>query len=158
MKGTNAPETLTGSLAALAGQTRRLMTRRLAQEPWVAEAGFRPPAFGILSWVERLQPVSQKQISDRLGTDPSDLVATFDMLERAGFVTRSRDPRDRRRYSLTLTESGEEQLRRFRVIAAEVQEELLAPLDDDERETLQRLVERVVEHQLHTGADEGNEG
>jgi DNA-binding MarR family transcriptional regulator len=157
MKGTNAPETLTGSLAALAGQTRRLMTRRLAQEPWVAEAGFRPPAFGILSWVERLQPVSQKQVSDRLGTDPSDLVATFDMLERGGFVTRSRDPRDRRRYSLTLTESGEEHLRRFRVIAAEVQADLLAPLDDDERATLQRLVERVLAHQLAGEAADGNE-
>jgi DNA-binding MarR family transcriptional regulator len=154
MKRTNATElVLTSSLAALGGQIRRLMARRLAQEPWVAEAGFRPPAFGILSWVERLQPVSQKQVSDRLGIDPSDLVGVFDMLERAGFVSRSRDPKDRRRYSLTLTDSGDEQLRRFRVIAAEVQDELLAPLDDDERETLQRLVERVVEHQLKAGAD-----
>jgi DNA-binding MarR family transcriptional regulator len=153
MKRTNAPDiALTSSLAALGGQTRRLMARRLAQEPWVAEAGFRPPAFGILSWVERLQPVSQKQVSDRLGSDPSDLVAVFDMLERAGFVSRSRDPKDRRRYSLTLTDSGHEQLCRFRLIAAEVQDELLAPLDDEERETLQRLVERVVEHQLSTGS------
>jgi DNA-binding MarR family transcriptional regulator len=155
MKRTSAPEmVLTNSLAALAGHTRRLVSRRLAQEPWVAEAGFRPPAFGILMWVEQLEPVCQKEISDRLGVDPSDLVAVFDMLERAGFVRRGRDPKDRRRYALTLTPSGEEQLRRFRVVAAEVQDELLAPLDDDERATFQRLVERVVEHQLSNGVQQ----
>ena len=159
MKRTSGPEiALTNSLAALAGHMRRLMSRRLAQEPWVTEAGFRPPAFGVLMWVERLQPVCQKEISDRLGTDPSDLVAVFDMLERAGFVSRGRDPKDRRRYALTLTPSGEEQLGRFRVVAAEVQDELLAPLDDDDRATFQRLVERVVEHQLNREIADRNGG
>jgi MarR family transcriptional regulator, lower aerobic nicotinate degradation pathway regulator len=152
MKRTRAPEiALTNSLTALAGHTRRLMARRLAKEQWVVEAGFRPPAFGILMWVEQLQPVSQKEISDRLGTDPSDLVTVFDMLERAGFVSRGRDPKDRRRYALTLTPAGEEQLRRFRLVAAQVQDELLAPLDPDERAMFQHFLERVLEHQLSSG-------
>ena len=142
---------LTSSLGALAGMTRRLFARRLAEEPWVAEAGLRPPSYGVLSWIDRLEPVSQKQISVRLGLDPSDLVSVVDTLERAGFVSRSRDPQDRRRYSLTLTPLGRKRLRRLHSVAAAVEDELLAPLDAAEREVFHRLVQRVVDHQLNAG-------
>lgn len=141
---------LTSSLRGLAALTRRLFARRLAGEPWVAETGLRPPCHGVLTWIERLEPVSQKQISDRLGLDPSDLVPVVDILERAGFVSRSRDPQDRRRYSLTLTPLGRRRLRRLDTIAAEVEGELLAPLDAAERTALRQLVERILDHERDT--------
>lgn len=146
----------TSSLRALGGLTRRLFSQRLAQEPWVAQAGLRPPAYGVLIWIERLEPVSQKQISDRIGVDPSDLVGVVDALDQAGLVSRIRDPQDRRRYSLTLTALGRKRLRRLDAVAADVEAELLAPLDPDERAMLQELVERVLDHQRNAGppADE----
>lgn len=147
---TEAPTTpvgLVGLIGALGAAGRRLFARRLAQEEWVAQAGLRAPAYGVLLTIERLGPVSQKQISDQMGFDPSDLVGVIDILEREGFLTRARDPQDRRRYSLTLTALGRKRLRRFSTIAAEVEEELLAPLDDHERQTFRALVHRVLEHQ-----------
>lgn len=153
-----APERVTSLLGGLGSITRRLFSRRLAQEAWVAKAGLRPPSYGVLIWIERLEPVSQKQISDRLGVDPSDLVAVVDLLEGAGFVTRSRDPHDRRRYSLTLTPLGRKQLRRFDAIAAEVEDELLAPLDDEERQAFRRLVRRVIDHQMNEDGPGGEQG
>jgi DNA-binding MarR family transcriptional regulator len=141
------PVGLVGLIGALGAAGRRLFARRLAQEEWVAQAGLRAPAYGVLLTIERLGPVSQKQISDQMGLDPSDLVGVIDILEREGFLTRARDPQDRRRYSLTLTSLGRKRLRRFSTIAAEVEEELLAPLDDDERQTFRLLVHRVLEHQ-----------
>ncbi|MGH8990325.1 MAG: MarR family winged helix-turn-helix transcriptional regulator [Acidimicrobiia bacterium] len=143
-------KTSTGSLPLALGRMsailRRELTRRLAAETWVAEAELRPPSFAVLSLIGRLQPVSQKQISDHLSADPSDLVATFDALERAGFISRDRDPDDRRRYSLALTAEGEARLERFREISEEIADVVFAPLDAGERDTLLRLVERVVDH------------
>ena len=142
-----APVGFVGLIGALGAAGRRLFARRLAQEEWVIQAGLRPPTYGVLLTIERLGPVSQKQISDQMGFDPSDLVGVIDILEREGFLTRGRDPRDRRRYSLTLTALGQKRLRQFSAIAAEVEEELLAPLNDDERQTFRALVRRVLEHQ-----------
>ncbi|MBY8850586.1 MarR family transcriptional regulator, partial [Saccharothrix sp. MB29] len=48
-------------------------------------------------------PTSQRQISDRLGIDASDLVTLVDDLERLGYAARLRDARDRRRYSVHVT-------------------------------------------------------
>ncbi len=141
------PVRLVALLGALGASGRKLFARRLGQEDWVATAGLRPPSYGVLMAIERLGPVSQKQISDQMGLDPSDLVPVVDILEGAGFLVRSRDPQDRRRYSLTLTPAGRKTLSRFDTVAAEVEEELLTPLDGEERATLRRLVERVLEHQ-----------
>jgi len=145
--GPATPAGLVGLIGALGAAGRRLFSRRLAQEEWVTRARLRPPAYGVLLTIERLGPVSQKQISDHMGLDPSDLVGVIDILEREAFLTRGRDPQDRRRYSLTLTALGRQRLRQFSVIAAAVEEELLAPLDDDERRTFRALVQRVLEHQ-----------
>jgi DNA-binding MarR family transcriptional regulator len=144
---TVGPVRLIALLGALGASGRKLFARRLASEDWVAQAGLRPPSYGVLMAIGRLGPVSQKQISDQMALDPSDLVGVIDILEAAGFLVRSRDPQDRRRYSLTLTAAGRKALARFDAVAAEVEEELLAPLDDDERQAFRGLVERVLAHQ-----------
>jgi DNA-binding MarR family transcriptional regulator len=47
-------------------------------------------------------------ISQRLGMDPSTLVRSVDRLERQGLVVRGRDPKDRRRNPISITEKGRE--------------------------------------------------
>jgi len=54
-----------------------------------------------------------KELSQTLMVEPATLVPVVDTLERHGFIRRSRDPRDRRRMPLELTESGEEQISRI---------------------------------------------
>jgi DNA-binding MarR family transcriptional regulator len=137
---------LASAISLLATVSKRLLKQRLASQDWVAEAGLRPPCLGALTWVRRLEPASQKQISDRLGLDPSDVVAVVDLLERAGFVCRVRDPDDRRRYALTVTPAGLAALRRLEAVAAAVQDELLSPLDEVSRATFERLVQQIVSH------------
>jgi DNA-binding MarR family transcriptional regulator len=46
------------------------------------------------------------ELSHRFMLDPSTLVPAVDALERRGFIERGRDPNDRRRVPLSLTESG----------------------------------------------------
>jgi MarR family transcriptional regulator, lower aerobic nicotinate degradation pathway regulator len=137
-------------IAALAAVSRRLFKERMKTEQWVIDAGLRAPSYAVLICVDRLGPISQKRVADEIATDPSDLVAVIDILERAGFVGRERDTDDRRRYSLTLTPAGRTALARLDEVAAEVQAETLAPLDAGEREMFEQLVRRVLAH--HVGA------
>ena len=103
----------------------------------------------MLHVVAAREPVSQREVSDALLLDPSDVVTLVDILERAGLVERKRDPADRRRYALEVTTAGQLAVVRLREINHEANQELLAPLDADERAQLAALLARVVSH--HTG-------
>lgn len=138
--------TLTHRLAAI---TRRAVGDRMANESWAHEAGFRPGCIGVLRVVAAREPVSQREVSEALLLDPSDLVTLVDILEAAGLVERRRDPVDRRRYALEVTPRGQLAVVRLREINRETNEELLAPLDEQERAQLAELIGRVVRH--HTG-------
>lgn len=138
--------TLTHRLAAI---TRRAVGERMANESWAHEAGFRPGCIGVLRVVAAREPVSQREVSEALLLDPSDLVTLVDILEAAGLVERRRDPADRRRYALEVTPRGQLAVVRLREINRETNEELLAPLDEHERAQLAELIGRVVRH--HTG-------
>ena len=133
----------------LAAITRRAVGERMAHESWAHQAGFRPGCIGVLRVVAAREPVSQREVSEALLLDPSDLVTLVDILEAAGLVERRRDPADRRRYALEVTPRGQLAVVRLREINRETNEELLAPLDEHERAQLAELIGRVVRH--HTG-------
>jgi DNA-binding MarR family transcriptional regulator len=127
----------------LAQEMRRQIHDLMADEQWAADAGFRPPCMGVLAVVEHLQPVSQRQISDHLGLDASDVVGILDILEAAHMVQRQRDPADRRRHAVVLTELGETAARRFAALRAEATDRVLAGLDADERRQFVHLLHRA---------------
>ena len=135
-------DALTGVLL-MAREMRRQVHDLMAGEQWAAEAGFRPPCMGVLAAVEKLQPVSQRTISDHLGLDASDVVGVLDILEAASMVERRRDPRDRRRHAVVLTERGETAARHFAVLRVIATERVLADLNDDERRLLVDLLDRA---------------
>jgi DNA-binding MarR family transcriptional regulator len=62
---------------------------------------------GILSML-MYENLTISVISQRLGMDPSTLVRSVDRLERQGLVVRGRDPKDRRRNPISITEKGRE--------------------------------------------------
>ena len=135
-------DALTGVLL-LAREMRRQVHELMAEEHWAVDVGFRPPCMGVLAVVEKLQPVSQRQISDHLGLDASDVVGVLDILEAASMVERRRDPRDRRRHAVVLTERGEEAARHFAALRVKATERALADLDQEERRTLVELLDRA---------------
>ncbi len=68
-------------------------------------------------------------ISKRLGMDPAALVRLVDSLERKGLVLRGKDPHDRRRNPLQITQKGLELVQAIPVIA----------VDDDTYRALQSI-------------------
>jgi DNA-binding MarR family transcriptional regulator len=102
------------------------------------------PHLAVLAALDEFGAASQRDISRRLRIDPSDLVAFVDWLEGVGFVHRTRDERDRRRYRVDLTPAGRRALDVRTHIIERMNEEIFRGLDDHERERLHELLLRAV--------------
>ena len=132
------------ALFLLSKELRRHMHELMANEQWAIDAGFRPPCLGVLAVVADAQPVSQRQISDRLGLDASDVVGVLDILQGAGLIERRRDPQDRRRHAVVLTPAGEKAARHVAELRAVAEDRTLAALDTAERQQLASLLHRAL--------------
>jgi DNA-binding MarR family transcriptional regulator len=135
---------LVSGIFVLARELRRHIHEVMATEQWALDAGFRPPCVGVLHVVAESGPVSQREISDHLGLDASDVVGVLDILEAAGLVQRRRDPDDRRRHAVVLTGDGEGAAERLKVLRSEVEARVFAGLDPDERGQLAELLHRAA--------------
>jgi len=106
-----------------------------------------PPQAGIIGLIGRQSGLSQQALANLLGMFPSRLVLMLDELERSGLIERRANAGDRRTYSLYLTASGTKALHAIGRIARQHDEALCAALNEDERETLARLLSRIAEEQ-----------
>src|SRR3954452_21693707 len=104
----------------------------------------RPKHFAVLNAIALSDGASQQEIGGHMGLDPSGLVGAIDELEGMGLVARRRDPADRRRYALGLTEDGNAMLRRARRLVTDRARELLGALDDEEVQTLVAVLAKVA--------------
>jgi DNA-binding MarR family transcriptional regulator len=137
-----APRRLQGTAFWLLGRAAR-QAERVTQER-LFEAGMRRGFYGVLATLEEFGPGAQAEIGRRLGIDPSDMVAILNDLERTGYVSRERDPDDRRRNSVTMTTAGARALVRFDGAIADAQDAMLGSLSAAERDQLIALLERLA--------------
>jgi DNA-binding MarR family transcriptional regulator len=110
----------------------------------LAPLGLRPKQFGLMNVVALADGPSQGEIGAAMGIDPSGLIATIDDLEERGWLERRRDPADRRRNVVVLTEAGAAKLAEGRQAARRRAEELTAPLSAKERRALRDLLAKIA--------------
>jgi DNA-binding MarR family transcriptional regulator len=104
----------------------------------------RPPQFGILNLVETHPGITQQELVAGSLIDPSSMVAVIDELEELGLAERRKHPKDRRKHAVHLTAKGKRTLARAREAVDRFADELLAPLDPEERETLRLLLRKLA--------------
>jgi DNA-binding MarR family transcriptional regulator len=76
--------------------------------------------------------------------DANNCVLLLNELEEAGWTERRRDPEDRRRHVVHLTDEGREALGRAREAQTSLEDEMLASLDAEEREQLRTLLRKAL--------------
>ena len=100
--------------------------------------------------------ITQHALGKLVGIDPSSMVSTIDELEAKGLVERRPHPTDRRAHALYITELGRRTLAQGRKLARTAQEELLAPLNAEEREQLHSMLLRLAEATREVGPTPGD--
>jgi DNA-binding MarR family transcriptional regulator len=124
-----------GLLLALLGQ--HAMRRLRAAH---TEHKLSPRQFHLLGLLHDRGAMTQRELGTLMDVDPSILVTLLNPLEADGYLSRDRDPADRRRHVVTLTRAGERQLERAAQAQRDAEDELFAGLTDTQRDQLRRLL------------------
>lgn len=135
------PEDRATSPGLLLSQIGRVATR------WITDAldplGLTPRSGAALLILRAHGPRSQQALCSEMEIDPATLVAHLNELETAGLISRRRDPQDRRRHIVEISPLGRRRRAEADKRVLAVERRLLATLDEDEHDTLRRLLLRV---------------
>jgi DNA-binding MarR family transcriptional regulator len=129
-------------LGALVG---RLVPRLVAlEEPILRAAGLSMWEYAIVSEVAATTALSQRELSQRTGRDPTRLGRHLDELQERDIVSRERSG-NHRQWSVSVTEHGRELHARVRFEIRTVEDELLrGAMSDSQAATFRRLLRQLV--------------
>src|SRR5690348_2063821 len=97
----------------------------------------------LLGYLSSGAPALQQQLCESLWLDPNNCVLLLNELEDLGYVERRRDPADRRRHMVEITNDGKDALERAERAQESLEDEILGGLTEDERATLRSLLRRA---------------
>ena len=107
--------------------------------------GLKLKDLAVLAYLRDHGRVSQSGLADALCTDANTCVLVLNELETAGRVERRRDPADRRRHLVAITAEGLVALEHAESAQSTIEDDVLATLTIEERETLHGLLQRALE-------------
>ena len=127
-------------LIALLIQINKALHRRTSEEL----LGMRLKLFLLLGYVRDRGAVSQQELETGLLMDANSVVLLLNEAEAAGFSVRLRDPADRRRHMVELTDAGRAAVERAEKAREGIEDEVLSDLSLEERKTLRKLLKQVL--------------
>jgi DNA-binding MarR family transcriptional regulator len=100
--------------------------------------------YAALAYIAAQEGMAQQTLSEILCMDANNLVLLLNELEDEGLVRRVRDPADRRRHVVQITDDGLARFDRAREARAVVEDEVLGALSAAERDELHRLLAKAA--------------
>jgi DNA-binding MarR family transcriptional regulator len=128
-------------LVSLVTQLNKAIHRRSSEEL----LGMRVKPYIALGFIRDHPGVSQQELEAAMFMDANAVVLLLNELESARYLIRRRDPQDRRRHIIEMTAAGRHALERADKARETLDEEVLAVLSAEERATLRKLMNRVLE-------------
>ena len=107
--------------------------------------GIRPRHVAALIELRDTGELSQQALCGHLHLDPTNLVEILNELEERGYAMRRRDPEDRRRHLVEISDKGVAVLDEVAKVMDAVEDELLAGLDPAERAGLEDVLTSIWE-------------
>ncbi|MCC6891003.1 MAG: MarR family transcriptional regulator [Hyphomicrobiales bacterium] len=98
----------------------------------------------VLGKLMEIGSCTQNHLGRLVYLDPVTTMGVVDRLRKRGFVQTSNDPGDRRRRTVSLTDSGFRATRSATKIGTEITKLTLAPLTTRERQTIARLLKKLM--------------
>jgi DNA-binding MarR family transcriptional regulator len=126
---------------SLLTQIYKALNRRTGEEL----LGMRFKPYMTLGYIRDHPGATQQELESALFMDANSVVLILNELEAARFSIRRRDATDRRRHIVEITESGRKALDRADKARESLEDEILGDLSVDDRKTLRRLLEKVLE-------------
>lgn len=139
------PDDAPAWLIQRASRTLRVLFLRMMEE---RAGGVTPEMWLVLSRLYARDGQYQTQIADSTFRDRPNTSRIVAGLEERGYVQKQRDPDDRRRMRIHLTERGEAFVRDMAPQAARTRDGLYEGLSDDELRMLRRVLRRIERNAL----------
>ncbi|MBB5958969.1 DNA-binding MarR family transcriptional regulator [Saccharothrix tamanrassetensis] len=99
----------------------------------------------VLKMLVNVGPCSQQTLSEELRIDRSVMVGIADDLQKAGYVSRERNPDDRRAYQVDITGAGKTALLHAESSVPKFLNDVFAALTAAERDQLTKILAKVLE-------------
>ena len=99
----------------------------------------------VLAYLRDHRGASQQTMTEQLSMDSNTGVLVLNDLEDLDYAERRRDPTDRRRHRVDITDAGLEALERAELAQGSIEDEILSGLSASERETFRRLLVKALE-------------
>ena len=131
-------------LALLVSGTAKLLSR--AFDEVLTAAGGSTSTWQVLSALKAGDHRTQGDLARAIGLREPTLTYHLEVLRRRGFVTREREPDNRRVQRVVVTDAGEQLFLRLRRAAASFDGRLRAGLGEDEVAELRRLLAQLTEN------------
>jgi MarR family transcriptional regulator, transcriptional regulator for hemolysin len=109
-------------------------------------AGITRAQWRVLISLGRVDGPTQTELAELLDVERITLCRMVDRLAEAGMVERRADPSDRRVWRIHLTDKATPLVDELGHIAHDMEENMLAPLSTEQRETLTNLLTLVRDH------------
>ncbi len=97
----------------------------------------------ILIMLSEQGPLTQRELTERLGIRPGSASEILAKLENAGYIARAQNEEDRRTVDVSLTEAGAALAKESAEKRAGLGDEMFACLTQEEQETLLSLLEKL---------------
>ena len=133
--------TTTPGVTVLLTQLAKLIYRRTSEE----RLGMRVKEFAALVTLRDHSPIPQQELGEVLFVDANNLVLLLNELEAREFALRRRDPSDRRRHLVEITDEGRAAIADAELAIGGVEAEVLGRLTGDERTQLQELLAKALD-------------
>jgi len=121
---------------------------RLSKEEVDAMLDFSPPEMRSLMWLGRRGKSVMTDFANGIGVPLSTATRIVNRLVKKGLAVRVRSEKDRRIVEVDMSPIGYEYKARFYEMRLKATQKILAPLNDEERETLLRLMEKALQRTL----------